>query len=75
MLSTARPLRAGPWRRVAPHRETILRLKQLSTVALQSRLWAITTDFSGVGNKNLKEFQTTTALGTLESPTSVLARP
>ena len=64
----------GSGRRVAPHREPIVRLKQLFTVALQSRLWTTTSDFSGVGNKNLKEFPTTTALGSLKSPCSVLTR-
>ena len=75
MLSTDCPFGAGPGRRVASYREPILRLNQLFTVALQSRLWATTSDFSGVGNKHLKESPTTTALGSLKSPCSVLTRP
>ena len=75
MLSTVRPFGAGPGRRVALHREPILRLKQLFTVALQSRLWTTTPDFSGVGNKKPKVFPTTTALERLKGPSSVFARP
>ena len=75
VLSTVRPLGAGPDCRVAPHREPIVRLKQLFTVALQPRLWTTTSDFSGVGDKNLKEFSTTTTLGSPKSPCSVITRP